>query len=229
MKALFKEKKKLPKKDADGKAKRKKRGEDEDASGGVAAAPPPPPTLRHAAGAAHSSSSGDEDEEPDDVELSYDDMLGRMYEQIETLRPGLQDKKRLRITPPALSRVGTTRIAWTNFGTICDLIKRPQEHVLSYFLAELGVNGSVDARDRMIIRGRVRMDYFQALLRAYVTEYCLCNMCHKLDTTLGRDASTRVNYMKCNSCDSQRSVAAIRAVFHAVRKGDRRRARQAAE
>ena len=43
-------------------------------------------------------------------------------------------------------------------------------------------------------------------------------MCRNLDTELSRDPNTRLWYMNCKACRSARSVAAIKAGFHATAK-----------
>ena len=136
-------------------------------------------------------------------------------------------RERKRLKPPAVSRVGTTRTAWTNFKEICLGMKRSPDHVLSFFLAELGTTGSIDGSDRLLVRGKYQPKYIESLLRKYIQEYVICAMCHNLDTELTRDPITRLWFMNCKACGSARSVAAIKAGFHATAKGERKKAREA--
>ncbi len=126
-----------------------------------------------------------------------------------------------------MSRVGTTRTAWTNFNEICVGMKRSPEHVLSFFLAELGTTGSIDGSHRLLMRGKYQPKYIESLLRKYIQEYVICAMCRNLATDLTRDAETRLWFMNCKSCRCARSVAAIKAGFHATAKGERKKAREA--
>lgn len=43
---------------------------------------------------------------------------------------------------------------FTNFQELCKLMNRSQEHVMQYLLSELGANGSLDAQNRLIVKGR---------------------------------------------------------------------------
>ena len=124
-------------------------------------------------------------------------------------------------------RVGSTRSAWVNFRACCAMMKRAQEHVMSFFLAELGTTGSIDGSERFLIRGKYPPKYVENLLRKYITEYVKCVMCNSLETELHRDAESRLFFLNCKSCGSQRSVAPIKAGFHATARGERKKAREA--
>ena len=97
-------------------------------------------------------------------------------------------------------------------------MKRSPDHVLSFFLAELGTTGSIDGSDRLLVRGKYQPKYIESLLRKYSGESVICSMCRNLDTELSRDPNTRLWYMNCKACRSARSVAAIKAGFHATAK-----------
>ena len=53
-------------------------------------------------------------------------------------------------------------------------------------------------------------------------------MCRNTETDLRRDNVSRLFFMDCKACGSSRSVAPIKAGFHATSKGERRKARDAA-
>ena len=98
---------------------------------------------------------------------------------------------------------------------------------MSFFLAELGTTGSIDGSERFLIRGKYPPKYVENLLRKYITEYVKCVMCNSLETELHRDAESRLFFLNCKSCGSQRSVAPIKAGFHATARGERKKAREA--
>lgn len=60
-----------------------------------------------------------------------------------------------------------------------------------------------------------------------LAEYVLCQMCRSLETELARDQMSRLYFMTCKACGSSRSVAPIKAGYHATGKGERRKAREA--
>jgi translation initiation factor 2 subunit 2 len=188
----------------------------------------------------------------DDVSspFNYDGMLSDLYTLLHEKNPELTDRHRKKIRPPEVMRVGSTRTAWINFKdnciryaacfhlyetfgrlahilSVCSM-KREKDHVLSFFLAELGTTGSIDGSERFLMRGRYLPKAIENLLRRYIQEYVTCHMCKSLETELARDAVSRLYFLSCKACGSQRSVAPIKAGFHATSKGDRKKAREAA-
>lgn len=56
--------------------------------------------------------------------------------------------------------------------------------------------------------------------------YVTCQMCRSPLTELTRDQETRIYFVNCKACGASRSVAAIRQGYHAVARGERRKARR---
>eukprot|EP01138_Halocafeteria_seosinensis_P016191 gb/GECG01016521.1/.p1 GENE.gb/GECG01016521.1/~~gb/GECG01016521.1/.p1 ORF type:complete len:242 (+),score=31.64 gb/GECG01016521.1/:1-726(+) len=166
----------------------------------------------------------DGEEEP-----TYEEMLEKGYNEVLKNNPQLTSKSRKKLKPPQVARVGTTRTAWTNFGEICDSLKRDLNHVMTFYLSELGTTGSIDGKRQLVIKGRLQAKYMESLLRKYISEYVTCRMCRSLETELTREPTTRLYFMTCKTCGSNRSVQAIRTGFQAVARGERRRARMAAQ
>ncbi len=54
-----------------------------------------------------------------ETEESYDEMLARVFTLLHENNPELMGRERRKLKPPQVSRVGTTRTAWTNFKDIC--------------------------------------------------------------------------------------------------------------
>jgi len=76
--------------------------------------------------------------------------------------------------------------------------------------------------------GKYQPKYVETLLRKYIAEFVQCHMCRNVETDLRRDNVSRLFFMDCKACGSSRSVAPIKAGFHATSKGERRKARDAA-
>jgi translation initiation factor 2 subunit 2 len=162
-----------------------------------------------------------------DADLSYDDMLSRLYavQQRETGSVGgVRAKVRLRL--PEVARLGTKRAVWTNASDTCASLRRDLDHVQAFFLNELGTSGSVDGTRRLVFMGRFSRANMELVLRKYIAEYVSCSMCRSLDTAIERDASTRLQFMRCGDCGAQRTVAPIKAGFHAVTHADRKKEKQ---
>jgi translation initiation factor 2 subunit 2 len=123
--------------------------------------------------------------------------------------------------------VGTKKTLWTNFQEICDMMRRGPDHVFQFMMAELGTEGSIDGNKRLVIRGKFVPRYIESLLRKYIGEYVTCQMCRSFNTTLDRDSASRLYFVHCGGCGSSRSVAQIRAGYHAQTRADRRQIRNA--
>ena len=78
----------------------------------------------------------------------------------------------------------------------------------------------------MVLKGRFVPKKVESLLRKYISEYVTCAMCRSPDTVLTRDSVSRLYFVNCNSCGASRTVASIKSGFHAVKRGERRRARR---
>ena len=157
----------------------------------------------------------------------YNVLLERIYSNIRKKNPNLQENKRYIIKPPVLSRVGTRRMAWSNFHMLCNTMHRPAEHIFQFVLSELGTEGSISGDGQLILRGRYNAANIETLLRKYIVEYVTCRMCRSPDTVLDRDQQTRLYTMQCKVCGANRSVNTIRSGFHAISRADRRKAKAA--
>jgi len=156
---------------------------------------------------------------------TYNALLSRVHETINKLNPGIGAKQKYVMKPPQITRVGSKRVAWVNFGEVCVLLKRTPEHVFQFFMAEFGTTGSLagtSGKDQMIIKGRFAAKQVESLLRKYITEYVTCAMCKSANTTLNRDPNTRLYTIDCGSCGANRTVNTIKSGFHATTKADRR-------
>mmetsp|Transcript_6712 Transcript_6712/g.21142 ORF Transcript_6712/g.21142 Transcript_6712/m.21142 type:complete len:213 (+) Transcript_6712:219-857(+) len=157
---------------------------------------------------------------------SYETLLDRVVEILQAKNPELQEKRRHTLKPPQLMRVGTKKTLWVNFAEICKMMNRSPEHLFQFFMAELGTDGSIDGTGRLVIKGKYMPKYIESLLRKYILEYVTCQMCRSPTTTLSRDPVSRLYFLHCNNCGGSRSVAPIRAGFHAQTRADRRALRK---
>mmetsp|Transcript_25427 Transcript_25427/g.57115 ORF Transcript_25427/g.57115 Transcript_25427/m.57115 type:complete len:234 (-) Transcript_25427:307-1008(-) len=165
--------------------------------------------------------------ELDPPTYSYSQLLNRVVDLIHQNNPELQDKKRFTMKPPQLMRVGTKKTLWVNYQEICAMMRRNSDHVFQFMMAELGTEGSIDGNKRLVIRGKFVPKYIESLLRKYIGEYVSCQMCRSFNTSLTRDNVSRLFFVGCQDCGSSRSVAQIRAGYHAQTRADRRAIRNA--
>eukprot|EP00826_Nyctotherus_ovalis_P035422 TRINITY_DN3043_c0_g1_i11.p1 TRINITY_DN3043_c0_g1~~TRINITY_DN3043_c0_g1_i11.p1 ORF type:complete len:159 (+),score=52.23 TRINITY_DN3043_c0_g1_i11:25-477(+) len=115
------------------------------------------------------------------------------------------------------------RSAWINFEDTCKTLDRKQEHLLQYISTELNMDSSLNSEKQLIMRGRVTNKQIESVLKKYINDYVTCANCRHVNTTLYKNPKTRTYEMRCLVCHSVRSVAGIKAGFHAYERGARRR------
>lgn len=145
---------------------------------------------------------------------SYDYLVERFYSVLRANNPELAgEKRKFTLIPPDVVRESSKKTAFCNIAEISKRIKRPQDHLTQFILAELGTTGNNDAQMRLIIRGRFQQPQIEAILKKYILEYVTCKTCRSGDTQLTKD--NRLYFVQCDSCGSSRSVATIKSGFQA--------------
>jgi translation initiation factor 2 subunit 2 len=137
-------------------------------------------------------------------------LLTRITQHLE--RNEKEDRK-IHLPPPMLGREGR-KVFWINFPDFCTRLKRSPDHLMQYTLTELGTTGNLDAGNRFIIKGRLRPNQIESILRHYLSEYVFCKTCKCSDTNLKKE--NRMQFVECHTCGSVRSVAIIQRGFNAV-------------
>ena len=157
-------------------------------------------------------------------EYKYEELLDRMYSLLIANNPELAgDRRKFLMKPPQVIREGSKRVVFTNFGDICKTMNRSIDHVNAFMLAEMGTTGSIDASNRMVIKGRFPPKAIEQIIRRYVAEYVTCSSCKSPATALQKQ--NRLFFMQCNNCGARRSVQPIKTGFVAIGKGARKKNR----
>ena len=159
---------------------------------------------------------------------SYDSMLKMLMEKMKTKKTsgGKTVREVYTMKPPQIIKVGGARCCWVNFHETCKTMIRKPEHVMNFFLAELGTSGSVDGTFRLTMKGRFDRKKITGILKRYIEEYVTCLMCKSPRTVLKKSDMTRLYILHCEICGASRSVAAIKTGFQVVKRGERRKARR---
>lgn len=156
------------------------------------------------------------------TDYTYTELLERVYSLLQENNPNLAVRKRHIMPPPQLARIGTRKTMWSNFAAAAQVMRRQLDHLMTFVLAELGTEGSIDASQRLVIKGRYQSKQIESLLKKYIVEFVTCHMCRNPETTLSRDSVTRLYFLQCESCGSRRSVAQVKSGFHATTRAERR-------
>ncbi|EFW99208.1 eukaryotic translation initiation factor 2 beta subunit [Grosmannia clavigera kw1407] len=143
-------------------------------------------------------------------------LLHRFYHVLELKNPdhATSGTRSYKIPPPQCMREGNKKTIFANIAEVAKRMKRTEEHITLYLLAELGTTGSVDGSRRLVIRGRFQQKQIENVLRKYIIEYVVCKTCKSPDTELSK-GENRLYFITCNSCGSRRSVTAIKTGFSA--------------
>ena len=152
---------------------------------------------------------------------TYKELLDRIFNKINSKNPNLNKIKRVNIKPPYLVRNGR-KTTWVNFKDTCEALNRSTDHVISYFTAELGVEGSY-SNNKLLMNGKFIPKYIESILQKYILEYVKCKMCNSVNTNFCKDNINRLYFIECSNCSSTRYTSAIRKGFHAETKEDRRK------
>ena len=162
----------------------------------------------------------------EDSDAQYEIMINRIFELLKTNKGGVPNtQQKCIVKQPEVVREGTKKTRWVNFQDICDNLGRPADHLSKFILMELGTEGSTVRETQMILKGRYLEKQIENLLKKYITEYVMCQMCKSIETTLMKDSSIRMFTMTCTRCGCTRSVQSIKEGYHHVSKAERTKAR----
>jgi len=139
--------------------------------------------------------------------------LHRIFRILRENNPSLGLGKKVTLPPPLVFREGSKRTIFANIYDQAVRLHRNLDHFKDYLFAELGTNGSVDASNRLILKGRFQQKQLENVVRRYIHEYVTCKTCKSPDTLLAKE--NRVWFIACENCGSKRSVSAIKTGFQA--------------
>lgn len=135
----------------------------------------------------------------------YYDHLTRIYALMR--RDNVIAVTRQKLPAPKLLFKNSYTI-WENFGKFCQAVNRQETAIQTFINKELGLKSpsTIKSNGVLSMRGRVKTDQIESLIIKYVRAYVKCSQCSSITTTLKRDSSTRLTYVSCNNCNSNRYV-----------------------
>jgi translation initiation factor 2 subunit 2 len=130
--------------------------------------------------------------------MSYEQMLEKLYKEVKPIEKG----ERFEI-PKAKGHVEGTKTIVTNFSQICDVIRRPKEHVAKYLFRELASPGVIES-ERLILNRRLNSALINEKMESYVNEFVICPECKKPDTEIKKQE--RLLFLHCLACGAKHAV-----------------------
>ncbi len=156
----------------------------------------------------------------------YEDLLNRLNTLLGRDNNTDSKIKKKSIEFPEVERLGTTKIVWKNFDKTCTILNRPREHLMKFFLTDLGTEGSINEEKSLILKGRFSSREIEPILKKYIKKYVSCENCHSLNTNIRKDQIISLNFIFCDDCHAHRSIQSIKTGYHAETKADRRAMRK---
>lgn len=149
----------------------------------------------------------------------YGELLERFYHQLDKKNANISGSFFLK--PPSTFSKGRKTI-WANFGTICNMLNRPYEHVMAFIFSELGCTGGLDSSDPENVKLNINLKFtsknLENVLRNYISIYIKCKACKSPDTRFSSDKK----FIICNICKSEHSAPTINQGFKAMTKQTRK-------
>lgn len=140
--------------------------------------------------------------------MNYDDLLNVLFSTIPK-------KKKLILKPPKINNINK-RTVWENFLEICDTINRPHDHLLTYLMAELAIEGSVDSQGHLILRGYFTQKQIESIVKKYIRIYVLCKTCGSYETKIEK------SMIQCSVCQCSCPLEKIEIGYRAKKKGQKK-------
>ena len=120
----------------------------------------------------------------------------------------------------------STKTSIMNFEVLCTQLERKPSHLLDFIKAEMDVEGNFGSEGNVLLQGRHKGPAINGLYKKYVEQYVRCLGCKSIKTEMTKDPSTRLLNLRCKQCDATRTCQNIKKGYHAIRRGERRAARQ---
>jgi len=136
--------------------------------------------------------------------MNFQSMLDEIYTNLEST-----ESDTLVLPTPELDKT-PTRVVWKNIKEFLRLTKTPPEHLYDFIEKQSGkkINWfSESISDGLIIHdkkfGNIEII---TIMKKYVKDFIICNICKKSNTVLYKDQQLRKYKIKCSDCNSDYTV-----------------------
>ncbi len=113
---------------------------------------------------------------------------------------------------PNLVSPNKMRTVWTNFAAFAEALKRTDEHLSTYIKGELCCEGNIGGERQLVLKAKVEGRQIEKYLKQYIGEYVKCPNCKTYNTIIKKDQATRLQYLYCESCKSEKTIQNLKPV-----------------
>ena len=136
-------------------------------------------------------------------DFNYDKLLKRVSSITSTK---IVDEDRFKVPKVDVFYEGNTTV-FKNFDKIVDILNREANHLLKFFLGNVGTAGDI-VRGRIIFQGKIPTRTIQDRLNEYVDTYVICSECNRPDTHLVKKGRTIL--IRCDACGAFKSIRSLK-------------------
>ena len=136
-------------------------------------------------------------------DFNYDKLLKRVS---SITSPKIVDEDRVKVPKVDVFYEGNTTV-FKNFDKIVDILNREENHLLKFFLGNVGTAGDI-VGGRIVFQGKIPTRTIQDKLNEYVDTYVICSECNRPDTHLVKKG--RTSLIRCDACGAFRSIRSLK-------------------
>ena len=155
-------------------------------------------------------SKGDKRDKKKNFPYSYEQMLDRITKILIKNDPYSKETNKLQLQPIQFDKVGSKKFKWSNFREFAKSLNRKAEHMAQFVGAGLGIEPILQEEALLMEGRRFDKESLQTITRKYILDYIKCPYCSSTNTELYKDSSIREYILKCNACQSSKTMTAIK-------------------
>lgn len=96
-------------------------------------------------------------------------LLDRITKTLTKNNPDLAENTKIMLKPPKVEKLGSKKTAITNFVFLCKQLDRYPEHVMNFFLEDLGGSSGSIGQSGLIIKTVLTPVNVENLFKKYIT------------------------------------------------------------
>ena len=152
-----------------------------------------------------------ENEDPNNTNgaYSYDFLLKRIYNTINAQSGNSKSNAEIKIPNITLGIGKSNKTNWSNFGKICEILRRDKEHFKDYVAIVLNVEVSLGMKDELYLKGKQKITeaMLKKVVERYSEDYIKCPNCKSYKTILRKEQ--RLLQIYCEVCKGAKTVQNI--------------------